>query len=113
LVQGHTIIFTKLHLKINKLYQLIMKKELIQLDLHLIEKIYYFQEIKILVLKIIKVKSYHYFLKKIGKLILEHLEQLKKNLHYFKKIFKNNQVFLVQVNIQLQHLFKKNTIKKK
>jgi hypothetical protein len=113
LVQVHTIIFTKLHLKINKSFQLIMKKELIQLDLHLIEKIYYFLEIKILVLKIIKVKNYHYFLKKIGKLILEHLVQQKKNSHYFKKILKNNQAFLVQVNIQLLPLFKKNTIREK
>jgi hypothetical protein len=90
-----------------------MKEEQIPQGLLLIEKIYYFLEIKIQVLKITKAKNCHYLLKKIGKQILEHLELLKKNLLSSKKIFKCNQVFLVQVNIQLQHLFKKNTIKKK
>lgn len=90
-----------------------MKKELILLGLLLIEKIYYFLEIRIPALKITKAKNYHYLLKKTGKLILVHLEQQKKSLLYFKKIFKHNQMYLVLGNIQLQHLFKKNTIRKK
>jgi hypothetical protein len=63
-----------------------MKKEQIQQDLHQTEKIYYFKVIQIQVHKIIKVRSNHYFSKKIGKQTLEHLEQLKKNLQCLQKI---------------------------
>ena len=85
--QVHTIISTKLHSKILQYNHKIMIKELIQLDLYLTEKIYYFQEIKILVLKIIKVRNNHYFLKKIGKQISELLVQQKKSLLCLQKIY--------------------------